>query len=243
MWKAGPRRSGLWGGAFVLLRGTKPVGGGVVGPVEAGPRGRSGGRSWVVRLVPPEREAPAGNGRPGEGLEGEERALNDVLKQREPDASATRCRHFGLPGGSASRSFVSTPPPFLALSSGAERREEAAAADPGRPLQPGGGEGGGTKPAAVRGNPAGAEGRGSRRASHARGSGLTGRAASGEPCLGREGEPHGAEESGCGGARSGLGAPRSGPRATHPGVPRLLPTPPRGRGVAKSSSARSLADP
>jgi hypothetical protein len=99
-----------------VLSETKPVGGGVLDPVEAEPKGRARGRSWGVRLVPPEREAPAGNGRAGEGLEGEERALNDVLKQRELDASATRCRHFPLPrarrpGPASPRPLPSRPSP------------------------------------------------------------------------------------------------------------------------------------
>lgn len=151
-----------------MLRGTNPVGAESWALWRRSPRGRGRGRSWVVRVVPPEREAPAGNGRPGEGLEGEERALNAVLKQRELDASATRCRRFLLhgarrPGPSSPRLLLSRPSP-QELSDVKRRLRRTR-----RPLQPRGGEGGGTKPAALRGNPAGAEGRGSRRASHARG--------------------------------------------------------------------------
>lgn len=122
LWWAELRLSRLWGGAFGVLKGTKPVGAESWALWRRGPRGRGRGRSWVVRLVPPEREAPAGNGRPGAGLQREERALNDVLRQRELDASQTRCRRFLLPrsrrpGPSSPRTLPSRPSP-----PGAERR-------------------------------------------------------------------------------------------------------------------------
>lgn len=143
-----------------------------------------------------------------------------VLKQRDPDASATRCRRFLLPGARR-LGPLSTPPPFPALSSGAERRFGRRLRLTRRPLQPGGGGGGGTKPAALRGNPAGA---GVRRGL------LTGwpGAASGEPCPGREGEPRagrGAQTRGRGvgvqRCEAGSRGPQSGPRFSRvsPGHP------------------------